>query len=112
MSTISSFRSIENKHDACRGKDCIKQFREYLSEHAIKITLLTKERLESYEYYIRKEKLENKYLKNKQYGKVRGYCYYIVKYRGAMYSICNLKYSVPKKILIVSQLWLSFYHQN
>ena len=108
MSTISSFRSIENKHDACRGKDCIKQFREYLREHAIKITLLTKEQQESYENakicYIRKEKLENKYLKNKQYGKVRGYCYYIVKYRGAMYSIYNLKYSVPTKILIVSQL--------
>ena len=26
MSTISSFRSIENKHDVFRGKDCIKNF--------------------------------------------------------------------------------------
>ena len=26
MSTISSFRSIENKHDVYRGKDCMKKF--------------------------------------------------------------------------------------
>ena len=37
MSTISSFRSIENKHDVCRGKDCMKKFCEYLREHAMKI---------------------------------------------------------------------------
>ena len=49
MSTISSFRSIKNKHDMYRGKDCIKMFYESLREHAVKITdfkkmkLLTKE---------------------------------------------------------------------
>ena len=37
MSTISSFRSIENKHDICRGKDCMKTFCESLGEHVIKI---------------------------------------------------------------------------
>ena len=26
MSTISSFKSIENKHDLYRGKDCMKKF--------------------------------------------------------------------------------------
>ena len=26
MSTISSFRGIENKHDVCKGKDCVKKF--------------------------------------------------------------------------------------
>ena len=26
MSTISSFKSIENKHDVYRGKDCMKSF--------------------------------------------------------------------------------------
>ena len=36
-STISSFRSIENKHDIYRGKDCLKKFCEFLREHAIKI---------------------------------------------------------------------------
>ena len=51
MSIISSFRSIENKHDVCRRKDCMKKFCEYLIEHAMKIInfkmkklkLLTKE---------------------------------------------------------------------
>ena len=38
MSTISSFKSIKNKHDVCRGKDCMKKFCESLREHAMKIT--------------------------------------------------------------------------
>ena len=38
VSTIPSFRYIENKHDVYRGKDCIKKFCKYLKEHAIKIT--------------------------------------------------------------------------
>ena len=37
MSTISSFRSIKNKHDVYRGKHCMKKFCESLKEHAIKI---------------------------------------------------------------------------
>ena len=37
MSTISSFRSIENKHDVYRGRDCMKKFCEVLREHAKKI---------------------------------------------------------------------------
>ena len=37
MFTISSFRRIENKHDAYRGKDCMKMFCEFLREHPMKI---------------------------------------------------------------------------
>ena len=37
VSTISSFRSIENMHDVYRGKDCMKKFYESLRKHAIKI---------------------------------------------------------------------------
>ena len=37
MSTISSFKRIENKHDAYRGKDCMKNFYKYLPEHAMQI---------------------------------------------------------------------------
>ena len=37
MSTISSFRSIENKHDVYRGKDCMKKFCEFLRKYAVKI---------------------------------------------------------------------------
>ena len=35
MSTISSFRSIENKHDVFCCKDCMKKFCEFLREHAM-----------------------------------------------------------------------------
>ena len=37
MSTISSFRSIENKHDVYRGNYCMNIFCEFLREHAMKI---------------------------------------------------------------------------
>ena len=57
MSTILSFPSIKDKHDAYTGKDCIKKFCESLREHSIKIInfkkkamkLLTKEQQESYQ---------------------------------------------------------------
>ena len=51
--------------------------------------------------YICKEKFENKYLKDKKYRKVRDHCHYTGKYRGAVHSICNLKYNIPNKIPIV-----------
>ena len=76
----------------------MKEFCEFLREHAMKIInfkkmmLLTKEQQESY---------ENKYLKDKKYRKVRHHCHYAGEFRGAAHSICNLKYSVPKKIPIV-----------
>ena len=37
MSKISSFRSIENKHDVYRGKACMKTFCKLSREHAMKI---------------------------------------------------------------------------
>ena len=33
--------------------------------------------------------------------KVRDYCHYTGKYRGAAHSICNLRYKIPKKIPVV-----------
>ena len=113
MHTISSFRSIENKHDVYRGKDCMKKFCEFLREHTMKMIkikikkmkLLTKEQQDSYENakisYICTEKFENKYLKDKKYRKVRDHCtcHYTGEYCGAAHSICNLKYSVAKKFL-------------
>ena len=72
MSKRSLFRRIEHKHDVYRGKDCMKEFCEYLREYAMKIInfknnkmeLLTKEQQESYENaqncYICQEKFENK----------------------------------------------------
>ena len=37
MSTASSLRSIENKHNLYRSKDCMNKLCEFLREHAIKI---------------------------------------------------------------------------
>ena len=69
-------------HDVYRGKDCMKKFCEFLREDAMKIIvfeknmkLLTEEQKESNEnatnFYICKEKLEKKYLKDKKYYQVR-----------------------------------------
>ena len=108
MSTISSFRSIENKNDVCRDKDCMKKICGSLRNLAMKIInfkkkkmkLLTKKQQESHENakicYICKEKFENKYFKDKKHRKVRDHYHYTGEYRGAVHSICNLKYSVPK----------------
>ena len=45
MSTISSFRNIENKHNVNRGKDCMKNFCEYLRKHAMKIINFQKKKV-------------------------------------------------------------------
>ena len=37
ISTMSSFKSIKNKHDVHRGKDCMKMFCQSLREHAMKL---------------------------------------------------------------------------
>ena len=67
MSTISSFKSIGNKHEVYRGKGCIKR-------------LLTKQQQKSYQNakicYICKEKFEDIHSKDihskdKNYGNVR-----------------------------------------
>ena len=108
MSTISSFKSIENDYYACRGKDCMKKFCKSLREDTMKINnfekkkmkSLTNEQQESNQktkiYSICKENVENKYLKQK-YCKVGDHCHYTEKYTGAVHSICSLKHSIPKK---------------
>ena len=45
MSTISSFRSIKNKHDVYRCKDSMKTFCESLREHAMKIINFKKKKM-------------------------------------------------------------------
>ena len=36
----------------------------------------------------------------KKYHKVRDHCHYTGKYRGAAHDICNLRYKIPKEILV------------
>ena len=45
MATISSFRSIENKHNLNGGKDCMQKFFESLREHAMKIINFEKKKM-------------------------------------------------------------------
>ena len=42
----------------------------------------------------------NIYIKKKKISKVKDYCHYTEEYRDGVHSICNLKYSIPKKLSI------------
>ena len=42
ISAISSIKSIENKHDIYRRKDCMKKFCEFFREHAMKVIHMRK----------------------------------------------------------------------
>ena len=78
MPIISSFKSLENKHDVYRGKDCLKKFCRSLIGQAMEITnfkkkkikLLTNEQQKPYEIvkicYICKENPEDKSAKDKK----------------------------------------------
>ena len=67
-----------------------------------KMKLFAKEQQESCENaktcYICKEKVKTIYLKEKKYCKVGYDLLYTGEYRGTVHGICDLKYSVPKKI--------------
>ena len=87
-------------------------FCESLRQQAIKklilkrkeMKLLTPQQQEPYENakicYICKETFEDKYVKDKNYCKVRDHCHYTGEYRDAAYSICTSKYSIPKHIIL------------
>ena len=47
VSTISSIKSIENEDDVYIGKDCVKNFCEYLRKQAMKIINLKKKKNEA-----------------------------------------------------------------
>ena len=106
MSAIYYLRSIENKHDVCRGIDSRKTFCESLGDHTRKIInfknkkmkLLTKDQQESYKNtkicYVCKKNPKNKYLKKINYRKIEDHCHYAGVYR-------DTEHSVPKEIHIV-----------
>ena len=61
MSTILSFKGIENKYDVYRGKDFMKIFWECLKKHARKIINFKKEKITKRTVKLKK-KLQKTYL--------------------------------------------------
>ena len=108
--THCSFDESKNKLNYYRDKDCMKKFSKDLREHASKIINYEKKKMilltieekichnKQKIFYICKKEFNNNDKKNY---KVREHCHYMGKYRGAAHYICNLKYKVPKEILIV-----------
>ena len=108
--THCSFDESKNKINYYRGDDCMKKFCKDLREHAMKIInyenkkmipLTTEEKI-----YYNKQKIcyickKEFDISNKKHHKVRDHCHYTGKYRGAGHNICNLRYKIPKEILVV-----------
>ena len=105
--THCSFDKTKNKLDCYRGEDCMKKFCKGLREHMTKIINHEKQKMipltteEEINYNTQKvcnicEKEFDK--SDKKYYKVKDYCRYTRKYRGAAHNICNLRYRVPKEI--------------
>ena len=112
--TNCSFDERENKLDYYRGEDCMKKFCKDLRKHATKIIncnkkeVITLTKKEEHDYsketncHICKKgfiNYEDDY--DKKHYKVKDYCYYTGKYKGAAHNNCNLEYKVQKEIPIV-----------
>ena len=114
--TCCSFDKSKNERKYYRGEDCMKIFCKDLKDQAMKIINyekkemipLTNEEIQSYEnqeicHICEKgfctDKDNKKEFKLKR--KVRDHCHYTGKYRGAAYSICNLRYKISKEIPVV-----------
>ena len=110
--THCSFDKIKNKLDYYRGEDCMKKFCLNLREYATKI--INYEKKEMIPLTKKEEKHHNKqkvcYIckkefdtddSDKKHHKVKDYCHYTRKYRGAAHNICNLRYRILKEIPVV-----------
>ena len=99
MSTILAFDNLKNKYSLYLGKNHMKKFSGSLREHAKNITdfekekmlPLTKKELKSHQdakvCYICRKRFIKKFVKDKNYGKVRDHCHYTGKYIDATHSI-------------------------
>ena len=113
ISTIWGFDLIKNKHAVYRGKYCMKNFFTSLSQHTKnindfekkKMLPLTKEEVKSHQdvkvCYICEKRFLKRFAKDKSYQKVIDHCHYTSKYRGAVHSICNLKFIVLNEIHLI-----------
>ena len=110
--THCSFNESKSKLNYYRGDDCLEKFCKDLREHSTKIInyekkkvilLTTEEKKDSNDqkrcYICKKEFDKNDNDKKQQ--KVRDYCHYTGKYRGAAHNICNWRYKIPKEIPVV-----------
>ena len=110
ISRMSSFKTIENKHDVYRGKDSMKLFCESLKEPTMKMTNFKKKKNEDFNkraagnirkcnkfVIFVKKNFENKHAEDKKYRKVRDHCHYTGIYRDDAHDIDSD--SVPKKFL-------------
>ena len=107
--TNCSFDKSKNKISCYRGNGCMKKFCKDLREHSTRIinyekkkmiALTTEEKIHHDKQkvcYICKKEFHN----NKKQQKVKDHCHYTGKYRGAAHNICNLRYKIPKEILVV-----------
>ena len=70
-----------------------------------KILTLTNKELKSHEVaakcYIFRKIFTKKFAKDKNHQKIRDYCHYTHKYRGATHNICNVRFNVPNEIPVV-----------
>ena len=113
LSLICSFEATKNRHYFYRGKDCIENDCKNVKELGTEIinyrekemVPLTDGEKKSYEkqevcHVCKKEFCTNENEENefRQYKKVRDYCHFTGKFRGAAHSICNLRYKLPKKM--------------
>ena len=116
MNLICSFNAEENRHKFYRGRDCIETFCKDLKELATEIINYEEKEIipltdnrnrfyeEQKECHICKKEFcydKNGEKKFKLYQKVRDHCHYTGKFSGAVHSICNLSYKVPKEIPVV-----------
>ena len=112
--TNCSFGERKNNLDYYRGNDCMKEFCRDLRKHATKIINcnkkevipLTKKEESNYSretncHICKKGFINYEDNYDKKYFKVKDYCYYTGKYKGAAHNNCNLKYKVQKEIPIV-----------
>ena len=115
MAKICSFDKKENKLYHYREKDCIENLCKKLKKEALElinykkrdIIPLTQEENNRYNEQEICYKCGEKFCMDKDdkdyinKKKVKDHCQYTGKFREATYSICNLKYNVPKEIPII-----------
>ena len=93
-----SWKSFVNFLKCTQGKYLTLKWKKFLikEQQQSEQQFLIKEQQQSYENdkicYVRKEKFENEYLKDKKYRKVRDHCHYAGKYRGAAHYLFRKKH--------------------